>query len=128
MNDGLALLTWYAAAFHRGVSAEYMARHLARAAGLVPDDWAPCGWDYASPWPRDAGDFGRCVALLDAVPCLRPHVGRMAAHGREWAALAAAWDELESLYRAESLFGAGSFRWSRPKCNARLREILEAAG
>ena len=48
--------------------------------------------------PGDAGDFGRCMELLAAVPEMRHHLRRMAELSPTWAAIVAAWDELECLY------------------------------
>jgi hypothetical protein len=51
--------------------------------------------------PHDAGDFGRCARLLDAVPEWRPRMGNMAALSPEWKALVDIWDELDGYYRAD---------------------------
>ena len=49
--------------------------------------------------PSDDGDFGRCVALLDAVPEWRPLLPRMASVSLEWRLLVHDWETLEKLHR-----------------------------
>ena len=58
--------------------------------------------DPGRPHPHDAGDFGRCVKMIDAQPELRDNLARLAqpAHGPVWNAIGARWAELEALYRA----------------------------
>ncbi len=50
-------------------------------------------------WPRDAGDFGRCVGLLDAVPAARGRLPRMAELDPVWRLLVEDWAALEAEYR-----------------------------
>lgn len=45
--------------------------------------------------PRDASDFRRCSVLLQRVPSLRPHLHKLASVSSRWAALIAAWPDLE---------------------------------
>lgn len=52
-------------------------------------------------YPHDSDDFGRCYRLLAIIPEWRPRIGEMANVGREWAALAERWDDLEALYQAQ---------------------------
>lgn len=52
-------------------------------------------------YPHDPSDFGRCYRLLALMPAWRARMGEMAAFGKEWARLAAAWDGLTALYEAE---------------------------
>lgn len=47
-------------------------------------------------YPRDPGDFRRCVALLQAVPALRDRMGKVAALSPEWAGLVGSWDAIEA--------------------------------
>jgi len=47
-------------------------------------------------YPRDAGDFGRCEVLLDAVPGLRAMLGQMAEVNAYWAALVPQWDAIRA--------------------------------
>jgi len=53
-------------------------------------------------YPHDAADFGRCLALLDAVPEFRARIGEMAELsgyvGEVWGALAENWATLEELH------------------------------
>ena len=48
-------------------------------------------------YPHDAGDFGRCVGLLNAVPELRVMISTMAQVNAYWAALVVHWEDLEKL-------------------------------
>jgi len=85
---------------------------------------APWGVSY----PLDPDDFGRCYRLLLRVPLWRERIGEMAKYGRVWAALAAAWDELEAMWaeevgtKLERPYGK-----SAPKMYARMKEIEDAA-
>lgn len=74
---------------------------------------------FPNPYPHDPGDFGRCVRMLEAAPELREYLHRMLdpEHGPEWNAIAAAWDELEALYREEMPSGTA------PRLYARLQEL-----
>lgn len=56
------------------------------------------GPDLSHPW--DASDFGRCHALLTAVPELRKHLPKMAKISPEWKELVRIWDELTDLYNS----------------------------
>ena len=51
--------------------------------------------------PHDAGDFGRCLRLLDRVPNLRSRLHRMRSVSVIWDRLVTCWDELEALMREE---------------------------
>ena len=48
--------------------------------------------------PHDAGDFGRCVRMLDATG-LRGRLGEV--RDRAWRPFIEAWDELEEMHRRE---------------------------
>lgn len=78
--DYKAIATW-ALGGSTGLSATCIARHMM---GL------PVGGDY----PHDGGDFGRCEALLDAVPELRARLPEMAEVSDMWAKLVANWDRI----------------------------------
>jgi hypothetical protein len=111
---GSGLAAWLASD-DTGLSSRYLAYVLGTAAGERAP-WA------GNEHPHDADDFGRCVRLLDAAPALRPHLPALAqGHGPVWAGLAAAWAELEALYREEAPGGRA------PKCYRRVREIIESA-
>ena len=47
-------------------------------------------------YPHDAGDFGRCEALLDAVPSFRNELTRMAELNKYWSALVPRWGEIKA--------------------------------
>jgi len=69
-------------------------------------------------WPHDPDDLRRCVTFLDAVQGTREQFPGMTVSGPQWAALVAAWDELESLLREEEASG------KCPKLTKRMKEIL----
>ena len=48
-------------------------------------------------YPSDAGDFGRCEALLEAVPAFRARLAEMAEVNAYWHALVMVWDSLRAL-------------------------------
>lgn len=47
-------------------------------------------------YPHDAGDFRRCIRLLEQVPALRAKLPEAAKINRYWAALIPRWDEIEA--------------------------------
>ena len=69
----------------RGASAKSIAAHLGR--------WGQQDGAY----PVDADDFGRCEALLEAVPEFRARLGEMEQVNAYWAALAPIWDDLRGI-------------------------------
>jgi hypothetical protein len=79
--------------------------------------------------PRDPGDLGRCLRLLDLIPEWRASIMDMAPLSTAWANLARNWDELEATFRSE---GDGSL--SPPhgtpmrKTYNRMRELIEQPG
>jgi hypothetical protein len=107
----------------RGLSSTFMARILGPEAGFRSRDYGLVDPIQVVHYPHDPGDFGRCVGLLDAEPTLRVALPKMAEHGQVWAALVAAWGELEGLVREEKASGTGL----APKTAQRLREVIEAA-
>lgn len=66
-----------------------------RAFGRAPDPWDERAY------PRDPGDLGRCLRLLEAVPEWRERLPEVAALSPEWAALVSEWDHLAALYAEE---------------------------
>lgn len=105
----LAALQWSLSG-DTGISSEAMC---AAVFGLRPNP------DHGSHWPRDAGDLGRCVRFLRAVPEARRRLGRVAKLNPTWARLIARWAELEGLYCAEE--DQGPFT----KTYALLESIIE---
>lgn len=88
-TPNMGLRAWFESD-ETGLSSKYLANALSGYA--APD----------RPFPHDAGDFGRCVKLVDAVPEFRHllHLLHEAKHGPVWNAIGARWAELESLYHA----------------------------
>lgn len=77
------LLDWFQSG-ETGASSKCMAAHLT-------------GKESDGNYPHDAGDFGRCIGLLEAVPDLRPKIYKMAKVNTYWASLVVYWEELEKL-------------------------------
>ena len=117
--DYKALATW-ALGRSTGASAKCIARHM-------------LGQKTEGDYPHDGGDFGRCEALLDAVPGLRERLPEMASVNRYWAALVPRWHEIlaanekdrypliQSIIRPVEdkdsgvvRIGAGTIRFGRP--------------
>ena len=80
--DYKAIAEW-ATGRRTGASSTCIARHLM---GLKSD----------GSYPHDGGDFGRCEALLDAVPTLRANFAAMSGVNKYWAALVPRWDEIKA--------------------------------
>jgi len=80
--DYKAIATW-AVGRSTGASATCIARHMM---GLKTD----------GSYPHDGGDFGRCEALLNAVPEFRERLIEMAEVNTYWAHLAPRWDEIKA--------------------------------
>lgn len=81
-----------------GASSECIAQHLT-------------GMECNGNYPMDAGDMGRCVGLLKAVPEFRSRLTEMKNVNRYWAALIPRWDDIE---RCHSDY---------KKCTALIREL-----
>lgn len=74
--------------------------------------------------PRDGGDLGRCLRLLELIPEWKSRINEMAEHGPYWAALAARWDELEVSLSEEA--GSQFERFAKsPKTYNLMRQILD---
>lgn len=119
-HPGSGLMGWLASD-ETGLSSREMARKLAPLAfseGVMRVPGEPLHFRGPN-YPHDPSDLGRCVALLDAAPELRPHIPAMAEVCPEWAALVGSWDELEKLYREERPSGRA------PRCFARMRQLIE---
>lgn len=80
-----SLLRWLLSE-HRGAAADAVVQHLT---GVKID-----GCDPRNHWPRDIGDAGRVIRLLDEVPEIAWMFERMAGCGPHWAAIVRSWDEL----------------------------------
>jgi len=50
-------------------------------------------------YPLDVDDFGRCYRLLERFPEWRVRMLEMVVYGKEWAALAGRWSDIEVWYR-----------------------------
>jgi len=72
--------------------------------------------------PLDPDDFGRCFRLLEKFPEWRLRIREMASVSYEWSRLASEWDELERLWKLESL-GDRS-----PMLYAKMQELIGQGG
>ena len=79
--DYKAIAEW-ATGRSTGQSATCIARHL-------------MGLEASGSYPHDGGDFGRCEALLNAVPSLRERLTEMSEVNKYWAALVPRWTEIK---------------------------------
>lgn len=77
--------------------------------------------------PSDPDDLRRCLTLLEAVPEWRGRIGEMASVSKEWAALAAHWDELAALLEEEVPGWRTRTPGMAPKTYARMRELIKGA-
>lgn len=84
------LLVWLLTG-ETGVSSKAIATVMA---GLPVDDkWGTT--------PSDAGDFKRCLKLVNAIPEIRPRLVEMKAVSESWSKLIDRWAEVEASFMAE---------------------------
>lgn len=76
--------------FDSGISSRALFAHMMRGAEIE---------EHAH--PHDAGDFGRCHALLKLIPEWRARIDEMAVHGPYWKALVERWGEIEATFEAD---------------------------
>lgn len=60
-------------------------------------------------YPLDAGDFGRCLRLLDQFPEWRSRLDELRALGPVWERIVENWGYLEDLYQAEAFRSFSQF-------------------
>ena len=77
-------------------------------------------------YPLDPADLNRCLLLLDLIPEWAPRMGEMAAHGPQWAAMAARWDEIAGLFLEEAGLDF-SKSGNAPKTYALMRQVIGGA-
>lgn len=88
-NAGKAPLEAWLAGADRGISSNTIVQALTGRVLLT---------DFGPDVPHDAGDFGRCRRLLEAVPEFRPRLAEVAALYPAWGPFVEAWDELTDLH------------------------------
>ena len=76
-------------------------------------------------WPRDGGDLGRCLRLLDLIPEWKPRLAEMRPHCAQWSSLIDIWPRLEALFREE--MGGGLSGPYAYKPSPRTYELIKAA-
>lgn len=109
----IKILSWFARG-RTGMSSECMAL---TAAGIVVDRIS---------YPHDPADFNRCLLLIDWVPEVKEHFGKVAALSPVWSALISRWDEINKTFIDEA-----GFNWNKsdsaPKTYALMKEIINGA-
>ena len=95
-----------------GLSSKAIYYHMT---GRVPED----GYNY----PRDPGDLNRCLMLLDLIPEWASRMPEMAAHSKQWAALALNWSEITGCF-----FKEVGLNWSHgqraPETYALMKKVM----
>lgn len=77
-------------------------------------------------YPHDPADLDRCLRLLDAVPEMRPLLGKMASVSPVWAALIAQWEPIVRLHLDEVGLGWSKAR-NAPRTYDLMRKVIEPA-
>lgn len=95
-SEGMGLTSWLASD-DTGASSQYMAYVLSTPADAEKFDYNVIKNSH----PHDPDDFGRCIRLIEAVPEFADRISKMSQHGKEWAVVAANWDEWAELYRLD---------------------------
>lgn len=88
---GMTIAQWFNTD-DTGLSSQYMAYVIDGGKTRLPVQ----GYEY----PRDAGDFGRCLRMVEACG-LEKKVFLMLTTGHEWRHIATEWESLVGLYKAE---------------------------
>lgn len=75
--------------------------------------------------PSDAGDFRRCLLLLEAVPTLKPYLVTVVANSSpEWKQMVGCWDILTKIFtEAYPNYLSANPTWRSPECNEKLGRI-----
>ena len=84
--------------------------------GVKPDYIAD---DRGYSHPHDPDDLLRCMRMIDAVPEFKGRIGEMAGCSREWAALAAHWDDLCKTLTDEAP------DWLNPNCRGQAKQTYD---
>ena len=72
-------------------------------------------------YPLDPDDLNRCLLLLDAVPEIRDHMGKIADLSPTWKRLVAQWDEIEKSFLDEV-----GFNWCNGKRAERTYRLMQS--
>lgn len=82
-----------------------------------------CGIACDKDYPLDPSDLNRCLLMLDQVPEVREHFGRVAELSLVWGRLIARWSEVESCFLDEA-----GLNWSKsdsaPKTYRLMKEVI----
>lgn len=79
--------------------------------------------------PSDAGDFGRCMRLLERIPEWKPRMAEMAEAGGLWPTFSKRWPELTRVYLDEcgGKVPAKGDRINCPRTYALLKKVHDEA-
>lgn len=82
---------------------------------------AACGLPSSGDYPSDPDDLNRCLLLLNAVPEVREHFGKIAALGVVWGRLIPRWAEIEALFLEEV-----GLNWSKAQSADKTYKLMKA--
>lgn len=110
----LSLFSTWLARGERGLSSEAIVERLT-------GERIGRSWSSGKDHPYDAGDFGRCMRMLDQHDLAKlVFPGSMVGVSPEWTALDAVWDELTTLYKDEIERGRAT------RTTERIRKVLDS--
>ena len=72
-------------------------------------------------YPHDPDDLNRCLLLLEQVPEMRGHMGKVAAMNKTWANLVERWDEIEQTFIQEV-----GLNWSHGRSAPKTYELMKS--
>jgi hypothetical protein len=73
--------------------------------------------------PYDPDDLNRCLLLLEAVPEIRDHMGRVAAMSETWRKIVERWDDVEKCFIEEV-----GFNWENGHSAPKTYELMKSLG
>lgn len=73
--------------------------------------------------PSDPADFNRCLLLLEAVPDIRKHMGKVSEINETWRKIVSRWDELEKCFIDEV-----GLDWSKAQKATKTYALMKEIG
>lgn len=83
----------------------------------------PQDLEWGANHPLDPDDLNRCLLLLEAVPEIRQHMGKIAALSETWRKLVERWDEVEQCFLDEV-----GLNWSKARRAPKTYELMKEIG